>query len=132
MTSPVNQLLTAMTTAILADAGISALVGPDGIKDRRLLRSPEPYLTIGDVTVTDLSTDDDGLAEAQVMLQAWSSMSRREAEALAALVRGLLQDAALPLATASLVSLRHLKTVSRRDIKTGLFLAEQQWRAVIG
>lgn len=132
MTSPVNQLLTAMTAAIRADADITALVGADGVKDRRLLRSPEPYLTVGDVTVTDLSTDDDGLLEAQVALQAWSSVSRREAEALAALVRDLLQDATLPLATASLVSLRHLKTTSRRDVKTGLFLAEQQWRAVIG
>ncbi|KAA3519642.1 DUF3168 domain-containing protein [Agrobacterium vitis] len=129
--SPVNDLLTAMTAAALADTGIAAIIGADGMKDRRLLRSAQPYLMVGEVTVTDLSTDDDGLVEALVSLQAWSSLSRREAESLAAMVRAVLQDAALPLAHARLIALRHIKTVSRREAKTGLYLAELQFRAVI-
>lgn len=132
MTSPINSLLRAMTSALLANATVLGMVGPDGIKDRRLLFSAEPYVMVGDVESKDLSTDGDGLLECFVTLQVWSSTSRREVETLADLLRDLLHDAALTLDGATLVSILHVKTVSRREAKTALYLAEVQFRAVLG
>jgi hypothetical protein len=132
MTSPVNDLLTSITSTLLGNAALLRMVGADGIKDRRQLRSNQPYLMVGEVETTDLSTDGDRLLESLVTLQAWSSISRRETEALADLLRDLLQDAALSLTSATLVSLTHLKTVSRREAKTALYVAEVQFRAVVG
>lgn len=132
MTSPVNDLLTSITSTLLGNATLLRMVGADGIKDRRQLRSSQPYLMVGEVETTDLSTDDDRLLESLVTLQAWSSTSRRETETLADLLRDLLHDAALSLTSATLVSLTHLKTVSRREAKTALYVAEVQFRAVMG
>lgn len=132
MTSPVNSLLRAMTSALQANATVRTMIGSDGIKDRRLLRSAQPYVMVGEVESKDLSTDGDGLLECHVTLQAWSSTSRREVEVLADLLRHLLQDADLPLDQACLVSIIHVKTVSRREVKTALYLAEVQFRVVVG
>lgn len=132
MTSPVNSLLRAITGTLLQNTTVLGIIGPDGMKDRRLLRTAQPYLMVGDVESKDLSTDGDGLLECFVTLQAWSSTSRREVEVLADLLRNLLHDADLALAQASLVSILHVKTVSRREVKTALYVAEVQFRVVIG
>ncbi|MBB4954486.1 hypothetical protein H4S14_002963 [Agrobacterium vitis] len=132
MISPVNELLTSITSTLLGNNTLLRMVGPDGIKDRRLLRSSQPYLMVGEVESNDLSSDGDRLLECYLTLQAWSSTSRREAETLADLLRDLLHDAALPLTHATLVSIIHTKTVSRREAKTGLYVAEVQFRAVVG
>lgn len=132
MTSPVNELLTTITSTLLGNNTLLRMVGADGIKDRRLLRSSQPYLMVGEVETTDQSTDGDRLLESLVTLQAWSSTSRREAEVLADLLRDLLHDAALSLTSATLVSIIHTKTVSRREAKTALYVADVQFRAVMG
>ena len=64
-------------------------------------------------------------------LEAWSAEGRREVEAVADAVRGLLDDAELSLPGHRLVSLRHRRTVSRREAKTGFFVAEMSFRAVV-
>ena len=56
---------------------------------------------------------------------------RGEVEAVADAVRGLLDDAELSLPGHRLVSLRHRRTVSRREVKTGFFVAEMSFRAVV-
>ncbi|OLP46868.1 DUF3168 domain-containing protein [Rhizobium oryziradicis] len=132
MTSPVNSLLRAITGTLLQNTTVLGIIGNDGMKDRHLHRTAQPYLMVGDVESKDLSTDGDGLLECFVTLQAWSSTSRREVEVLADLLRNLLHDADLALAQASLVSIVHVKTVSRREVKTALYLAEVQFRVVIG
>lgn len=132
MTSPVNELLTVITSTLLNNAILLRMIGADGIKDRRLLRTSQPYLMVGEVETTDQSTDGDLLLESLVTLQAWSSTSRREAETLADLLRDMLHDAALPLAQSTLISLIHIKTVSRREAKTALYVADVQFRAVMG
>lgn len=132
MSSPVNELLTTMTSALLNNVAVLKIIGADGIKDRRQLRSNQPYLMVGEVETTDLSTDGDRLLESLITLQGWSSTSRRETEALADLLRDLLHDAALTLTSATLVSITHVKTVSRREAKTALYVAEVQFRAIMG
>jgi hypothetical protein len=132
MISPVNKLLSTITSTLLQNTTVLSMIGRDGIKDRRLLRSAQPYVMVGDVESNDLSTDGDGMMECYVTLQAWSSTSRREVEVLADLLRALLQDADLTLGSASLVSIIHVKTVSRREVKTALYVAEVQFRVVIG
>ncbi|MCM2291902.1 DUF3168 domain-containing protein [Allorhizobium sp. BGMRC 0089] len=129
--SPVNALLAAMVSVLLAEPSITALIGADGFRDRRLMRAAEPYLMFGEVTVNDLSTDGDGLIECLVSIQAWSSLSRRQVEMLAGQVRTVLSDAALTLTGAVLISLLPVKTVSRREAKTQLYVGEVQMRAVV-
>lgn len=132
MSSPVNELLTTITSTLLNNVAVLKIIGADGIKDRRQLRSNQPYLMVGEVETTDQSTDGDRLLESLVTLQAWSATSRREAETLADLMRDLLHDAALSLTSATLVSIIHIKTVSRREAKTALYVADVQFRAVMG
>jgi hypothetical protein len=52
---------------------------------------------------------------------------------MAGLIRGILDDAALSLSDGfSLTSLFHRKTRTKRELKTGLHVAEMTFRAVVG
>lgn len=130
MTSPVNAFLTAIHARLTGDAEIAALVG-EAIHDRRLSRAAMPSLVIGQVEARDFSTASEGGLEVFVTLEAWSATGRRETEEIAGAVRSALDDADLALETATLVSLRHQRTSSRRETKTGLFVAEVRMRAVV-
>lgn len=131
MANPVNELLKAIHARLVADAALLALIGPDGIRDRRVAGLPLPALVIGKVETRDFSTASEDGAEILLTLEAWSKTSRREAEEIAGTVRGLLHDAALDVAGHALVSLAHRASVSRREPKTTLFVAEVQFRAVV-
>lgn len=128
--SPANALLTAVYDRLAGNATLLSLTG-GGIHDRRLERIDMPYLVIGSVETADFSTGSEGGLEITIVLEAWSATSRREAEVMADAVRGLLHEADLNLAGAELVSLRHRRTVSRREAKTALFVAEMRFRAVV-
>lgn len=129
--SAVNELLQAVHALLSGDAALTALIGTAGIHDRRLSKAPLPYLVIGSIEARDYSTGTEAGCECVLTLEAWSASGRREAEEIAGLVRGLLEDADLALTTAVLVSLAHRKTVSRREARTALFVAEMQFRAVL-
>jgi hypothetical protein len=88
----------------------------DGLA-RRMRQRPD-----GDAAGGDLA---EGRAGAR------SAEGRRETEAIGHAVRGLLDDADLALAAHTLVSLRHRRTVSRREAKTGFIVAEMAFRAVV-
>ncbi|SMD10840.1 DUF3168 domain-containing protein [Rhizobium sp. RU36D] len=128
--SPVNALLQAVHARLTGDAGLQALAG-GGIHDRRLGRIDMPYLVIGSVETADFSTGSEDGLEITLVLEAWSAISRREAEMTADAVRGLMHEAELELEAAELVSLRHRRTLSRREAKTALFVAEMRFRAVV-
>ncbi len=131
MSSAVNEFLAAIQARLVGDAGLAALIGAGGMRDRRADRLDLPALVLGAVEGRDYSTASEAGLEILLTLEAWSAEGRREAEAIGEAVRGLLDDAALALAGRALVSLRHRRTVSRRDAKTGFFVAELVFRAVV-
>lgn len=129
--SAINELLQAVHGRLSGDAALTALIGTAGIHDRRLSKAALAYLVIGSVEARDYSTGTETGCECLLSLEAWSESGRREAEEIAAILRGLLEDADLALPSAVLVSFAHRRTVSRREVKTALFVAEMQFRAVL-
>ncbi|MDQ0454284.1 DUF3168 domain-containing protein [Rhizobium paknamense] len=131
MSSAVNDLLVALVARLEGDGDLTALIGAGGICDRRLARGREPYVMIGQVEADDLSTDDESLLECRLVLTAWSAVGRQQAEAVAARLRAVIDDADLALQAGRVISLRHRKTVSRREEKTALFRVDVTFRAVV-
>ena len=131
MSSAVNELLAAIQALLTGDAGIAALIGTGGMRDRRASGLDLPALVLGAVEARDFSTASEAGLEILLVLEAWSAEGRREAEAIGEAVRDLLDDAGLTLVGRALVSLRHRRTVSRRETKTGFFVAELTFRAVV-
>ncbi|WP_230171011.1 DUF3168 domain-containing protein [Rhizobium sp. CECT 9324] len=131
MGAPVNELLAALQVAVMADAALSALVGADGFSDRRLRATRFPAISLGTVEARDWSTGTETGFEVLLTLEAWSEQGRREAEVLADRLRQLAQGLEPALASLRLVNMVHRRTVSRREAKTGLFVAEVTMRAVV-
>ncbi len=129
--APANELLQAVHARLSGDAALVALLGPDGIVDRRRDAGTLPCLVTGTVETRAYGTaSEDGL-ECLLDFEAWSATGRREVEEIAARVRALLEDADLALAGARLVSLSHRRTASRRAAATRLYVAEMRFRAVV-
>jgi hypothetical protein len=131
MSSAVNELLAAIQALLKGDAGLFGLIGAGGLRDRRESGLELPALVLGAVEARDFSTASEAGLEILLVLEAWSAEGRREAEAIGEAVRHLLGDAGLTLVGRALVSLRHRRTVSRREAKTGFFVAELTFRAVV-
>lgn len=131
MSSAVNEFLAAVQARLAGDAGLVALIGAGGMRDRRANGLDLPALVLGAVEARDFSTASEAGLEILLTLEAWSDEGRREAEVIGDTVRGLLDDAGLAVAGHALVSLRHRRTVSRREAKTGFFVAEMVFRAVV-
>lgn len=144
MSSPVNEVLAAIHARLGADPALATLLaptdpqgGPGGdpagtaIRDRRLDHQVLPCLLLSTVETRDRSTGEAGGLELLLSFEAWSETGRQQAEEIAARVRDLLHDANLALPTATLVSLFHRGTTSRRLAKTSLFVAVVRMRAVV-
>lgn len=131
MTNAVNALLAALQQAVKADTALTAALGPQGLSDRTVRPQRFPALVAGTVEARDFSTGEAEGAEILLTLEAWSAVSRREAEALVAEVRRLADGLPEGLDGFRLVNFRHRRTTSRREVKTGLFVAEAGFRAVV-
>jgi hypothetical protein len=126
-----NVLLQAVHARLSGDAGLMAMIGPDGIRDRLLARPRLPAIVLGELETRDLSTATEPGEEHFLTLEIWSEGDgRRQAQEIADKVTVLLDDAALVLQDAVLVSLLRIGTRSRREPKTKYFLAEMRFRAV--
>lgn len=129
----------ALQQAVKADAALVAQLGPDGMTDRTVRPQRFPALVLGTVETRDFSTGEAEGAEILLALEAWSARSRREAEALVADLRRVTETwpeglpAGFPAGEDGfrLVNFRHRRTVSRREVKAGLFVAEASFRAVV-
>lgn len=123
-----NALQKAIHDALAADATLTGLIGEGGIFDHRATGRPMPYLVIAGIVTTDFGPD----AEEHVLtLEAWSDAAgRKQAQAIAARARALLDDASLSISGAVLVNLQHRTTRVRREPKTRAFCAEMTFRAV--
>ncbi|MDE1186270.1 MAG: DUF3168 domain-containing protein [Pantoea sp.] len=131
MSAAANQLLQAIHAALAADAGLTALIGADGIRDRLVTGRQLPCIVIAELVSNDYSTSTEPGEEHFLTLQAWSDAAgQRQAQEIATLVRRLLQDGDLPLAAGVLVNLQHVTTKARREPQTRLFCAEMRFRAV--
>lgn len=131
MSSAVNEFLAAIQARLAGDVGLASLIGAGGMRDRRADRLDLPALVLSAVESRDFSTASEAGLEILLTLEAWSAEGRREAEVIGETVRGLLDDAAPALAAHALVSLRHRRTISRREAKMGFFVAEMVFRAVV-
>jgi hypothetical protein len=126
-----NALLAAIHTRLSDDAGLMALIGPGGIHDRLLSRPTLPAIVFGDLETRDLSTATEPGEEHFLTLEIWAEgEGRRLAQQIAARVTVLLDDAALSLEGAVLVSLLRMSSRSRREPKTRHYLCEMRLRAV--
>lgn len=131
MSIAVNALLAALQQAVKADAGLALLLGSQGLSDRTVRPQRFPALAVGAVETRDYSTGEAEGAEILLTLEAWSMVSRREAEGLADAARRIVEAVPEGLGGLRLVNVRHRRTVSRRDVKAGLFVAEASFRAVV-
>lgn len=129
--SAASALQTAIFARLSGDAALTALVGANGITDRRPDRPAAPLLVIEGIDSTDHSTASEAGEAHVVTLEAWSEAAgHREVQALAAAVRAALHDAALALAGHRLVLLFHRDTRLRRDGKSRFHRAHMRFRAV--
>ncbi|MFN3720819.1 MAG: DUF3168 domain-containing protein [Rhizobium rhizophilum] len=131
MTNAVNALLAALQQAVKTDAALMAVLGPQGISDRTVRPQRLPALVVGTVEARDYSTGEAEGAEILLTLEAWSAVSRLEAEGLVAEARRVAGGLPEGLDGFWLVNFRHRRTVSRREVKAGLFVAEASFRAVV-
>lgn len=126
-----NALLRAIHQRLSDDAGLTALIGPDGIRDRLLPRPKLPAVVFGELQSRDLSTVTEPGEEHFITLEIWSDgEGRRQAQEIAGRVDVLLHDVALPLQEGVLVSLLRIGTRSRREPGTKSYLSEIRFRAV--
>ena len=131
MTNAVNALLVGLQQAVKANVELMAVLGPQGLSDRTIRPQRFPALVVGAVEARDFSTGEADGAEILLTLEAWSAVSRREAEGLVAEVRRLADSLPETLDGFRLVNFRHRRTTSRREVKAGLFVAEAGFRAVV-
>ncbi|TDK37239.1 DUF3168 domain-containing protein [Rhizobium deserti] len=131
MTAAAKALLKALHQRLSGDPALSAIIGPDGVRDRLLPRPQLPAITFGDLDTRDYSTDGDGRAEHLLTLEIWSDgEGRRQGQETAGLVHDLLHDVSFDLGSVVLVSLLVTGMRSRREPKTKFYLVEMRLRAV--
>ena len=107
MTSAALALQKAVYAALVADAGVGALIG-DRIYDVAPRDAVFPYVTIGRMTLADWSTGTRGRrrAPADPRCLVARSHGKSECHAIAEAIRAVLHDAALALDGHALVNLR--------------------------
>jgi Protein of unknown function (DUF3168) len=134
--SAASALQAAIVARLSADAALTAKIGADGIRDRRIDRRDGAATVIASIVIAginsrDFSTGSERGEEHLVTLQAISGEGgMKTVQAIAADVRRLLDDAALTLAGATLVSILHRRTVCRRDAALRGHVAEMVFRVV--
>ncbi|QFY59498.1 DUF3168 domain-containing protein [Rhizobium grahamii] len=129
--SAANELLMAIHARLTGDTDLLGMIGEDGIRDRLVTGRKLPSVLIGDVVSNDYSTSTEGGEEHLFSLEVWiDAGGRRQAQLVAWRLHALLHDAALDLGPYSLVSILHVRTQSRREPKTKLYVAELRFRAV--
>lgn len=129
--SAASALQKAIFARLSGDAALTALVGANGVTDRRLTEPASPLVVIASIDSTDHSTATETGEEHVVTLEVWSEAAgHRQVQAIAAAVRAVLDDAALVLDGHHLVLLLHRDTRLRRDGKSRFHHAQMRFRAV--
>jgi hypothetical protein len=131
MSDAQTALSAAICGALTAKAELVAIIGTNGVHDRLLTKVAMPYVVIREVISTEWGADNDGGLEHQILIDVWSNYAgHKQAQAIAGLVRDVLDNKPLSLSGFTLVSLFHTKTRVRREAKTDAHVAEMVFRAV--
>ncbi len=100
------ELQKALHASLVADAGLSALVG-GRVFDRPPQDAAFPFVTLGDTDVEPDGAGGGGGAIHQIMLSAWSrAPGRRETKEIMSAIDQVLQDASLSMTGHVLVNLQ--------------------------
>lgn len=115
MSDPSLELQGSLFNNLLADAGVTALVG-NRIYDRVPQNTQFPYISIGEFqTVDDGAECVDGV-EVFADLHVWSrSAGQVQAKQIASAIRRVIHDQAFPVAGFNLVDIRHRDTRFLQD-----------------
>ncbi|WP_348626630.1 DUF3168 domain-containing protein [Rhizobium sp. R711] len=100
-------------------------------RDRLVTGRKLPCVVFGELDSNDYSTSTERGEEHLFTLEIWiDAGGRKQAQIVASRLHALLQDAAIDLGRHHLVSLLHVRTLSRREAKTKLYVAVLRFRAV--
>lgn len=127
--SAASALQKAIYERLSGDVALTALIGGNAVTDRRPSAPTSPLVVIAGIDSSDHSTATEPGEEHSVMLDIWSDAAgHRQVQAIAAVVRAALHDAALALNGHRLVLLFHRETRVERDDR--FHRAKMQLRAV--
>ncbi len=124
-------LRAAIHDALIADTGLTGLLGGPKVYDEPPRAAAFPYVTLGETRVADYSTGSETGEEHQMVLHAWSRQGgTREAHLIAGALLQALDDAPLTLTDHALVNLRFSVADIRREADGRTYHALVRFRAV--
>jgi hypothetical protein len=131
MTTATAALRAAVHDALIADTGLTGILGGPSIFDEPPRDATFPYVTLGEARIADFSTGTEPGQEHQLTLHAWSRQGgHHEAHIIAGAVLQALDDAPLTLSGYRLVNLRFALADVRRESDGRTYHALVRFRAV--
>lgn len=129
--SAFTPLQKAVFAVLAGDAALTAMIGPDGVRDHAVTGIHRPCVQIVSIESRDASTASEPGEEHVLTLEARTGEGGNlAAQAIASRVRDLLDDADLALDGYALVSIAHRRTKVGRDAKAKGHVAEMVFRVV--
>lgn len=130
MSDAIRELRQQIHARLSADAALAALLTPGGLFDRPP-GSAMPFLLYGPWRSDDYSTGTERGEEHWLTFEIWTDAGgQRTGLDIAARLRWLLHDEALPIAPFRLVSLLYRTTRTRREPRARALVSEIAFRAV--
>jgi len=124
-------LRAAIHQALVADSALASALGGHRIYDAPPREAEFPYVTLGDVRISDASGDDAPLLEHQLTLHAWSRQGgHKQAHLITGALLAALDDAPLSPVGHRLVQLRFAIADIRREADGRTYHALVRFRAV--
>lgn len=131
MSSASAALRAAIHDTLNSDGALNALLGGAKVYDEPPSAASFPYVTLGEVRVSDFSTGTEPGEEHQLTLHAWSRQGgHREAHLIAGALLQALDDAPLTLTDHRLVNLRFATADVRREADGRTYHALVRFRAM--
>jgi hypothetical protein len=128
---PTWPLQQSVFAALSADAGLTALIGPDRVFDDVPQATPLPYITLGRIAAQDWSTGGEYATEHVFTVHVWSAArGKKETHEILSAIRAVLHDQPLAVAGHSLINLRHERSEIRRDANGETIHGTARFRAV--
>lgn len=124
-------LRAAIHDALLADAALTTALGAPRIYDTPPPAAAFPYVTLGEMRITDISGDGGKTQEHQLTLHAWSRQGgHKEAHVITGALLGALDDVSLAPSGHRLVNMRFSLADIRRESDGRTYHALVRFRAV--
>ena len=133
MSDAILALRAAVQACLIADADLTALIGPDRVFEEAPRAARGLYVIHGEVEARDWSTGSDRGCEQEFALVVWAAQSGSSRQALeaAGLVVAALDQADLALDGHALINLRWLSSRLARETRNGLPQVTIRFRAAI-